>query len=57
MTEKKRIPVTLKLVLFYSSILHIVGGLMFIYDITLAKLYAEIIFGMIIVVLMFHNND
>ena len=46
MTVKKRIPATLKLVLFYSSILHIVGGLMFLYDITLAKLYAEIIFGM-----------
>ena len=39
-------PFTLKLVLFYSSLLHIIGGLMFLYNNDLAKLYGEVIFGM-----------
>tara|TARA_B100001094_G_scaffold257975_1_gene257632 strand:+ start:1245 stop:1691 length:447 start_codon:yes stop_codon:yes gene_type:complete len=39
-------PFTLKLVLFYSSLLHIIGGLMFVYNNDLAKLYGEVIFGM-----------
>ena len=39
-------PFTLKLVLFYSSFLHIIGGLMFLYNNDLAKLYGEVIFGM-----------
>lgn len=46
MKKKFGIPIALKFVLFYSSILHIVGGVMFIYDNNLARLYGEIVFGM-----------